>query len=87
MTIRELNMEEVTSVSGANLNRVDFIQYMKGVEQMAKLYAAVNPAYAGKDWHYIAAVEPGLMGGTSQLIDMFGYAGKESLANWARDYA
>ena len=28
MTIRELNMEEVTSVSGANLNRVDFIQYM-----------------------------------------------------------
>ncbi|MBD8164995.1 hypothetical protein [Erwinia persicina] len=87
MTIRELNREEVATVSGARLSGESFFQSLKGVEQMAKLYAAVTPEYAGKDWRYIAAVEPGLNAGMSQLIDMFGCNGKQSLANWARDYA
>ena len=84
MSIRQLTLTESAQVSGAAFDWCAFDRGMAGFERFAKMF---TNTYGGKDWHYIAAVNPEINRGMTEFLNNMGFDGKASLAGWKQQYA
>ncbi|PLV62317.1 hypothetical protein [Erwinia sp. B116] len=84
MSIRQLTLTESAQVSGAAFNLCEFDRGMAGFERFAKMF---TNAYGGKDWRYIAAVNPEINRGMTGFLNNMGFDGKASLAGCRQQFA
>lgn len=90
MTIRQLTVTESAQVSGAASGCSDFgNNFDNAIRSFQKIAELYSPAYGGKDWHYIVAMEPELNRAVSGYFDSLGIGldGKGSVAAWKQLYA
>lgn len=84
MSIRPLTLTESAQVSGGELTSGEIDGALAGFERFAKMFTA---AYGGKDWRYIAAVNPEINRGMTEFLNKLGVDGQASLAGWKQQYA
>ncbi|MEN5017442.1 hypothetical protein ABEH87_13940 [Erwinia sp. Eh17-17] len=88
MSIRDLNTTEIAQVSGGMYpGDPSFGDAIESFLQLASIYSKAEKRYAGKDPHYIAAVDPRISKPLTKMIDQFGGSGFGTLLTWYKQFA